>query len=347
MVIAKELIEDIDRQRDVITIAPKDTVSTAAKIMSDNTIGCLVIVDDGLVIGIISERDIVDRVTATKLDPAKTPVCDVMTTPVVTCKATTPLKEVRGLMSQHHIRHVAVLEGDEPVGMISIRDIIAQQLNYDRDMRNLTVFLLARLAETRDSDTGSHLERVREYTRILAEYLRHQENFEDIIDEPFVDLIFVTSPLHDIGKVSIPDSMLLKPGRLNDEEFEIMKTHAQIGADTLDFGLKEFPDADFLRMARDIACSHHERIDGMGYPHGLVGDEIPLSARVFAIADVYDALVSKRPYKDKFSPLVAKNIIIEGAGTQFDVDIVTAFIKCESRFVETCKHYSTSAAAVG
>ena len=341
MTVANDLIQDTTHQGGVITIGPKDAVSTAAKIMRDKHIGSLLIIgDDGRVVGIISERDIVGRVTAAMVDPSHTPVGDVMTAPVVTCTPTTSLDEVRQLMRTFRIRNVAVIDGDKPVGMISSREIIARRLTDDRDVRNLAIFSLARLAETRDTDTGAHLERVREYTRILATHLRNREGYADLIDDFFVELLYVTSPLHDIGKVSIPDAVLLKPGQLDDAEYEIMKTHARTGAETLELALNEFPDADFLRMARDIAGCHHERPDGTGYPDGLVGEEIPLSARIFSVVDVYDALVSKRVYKAAFSPIAARNIIVEGFGTQFDEDVVAAFIECEPAFVETYRRYA-------
>jgi len=315
--------------------------------MRDKHIGSLIVVgDDGVVVGIISERDIVGRVTAAMIEPSRTPVGDVMTTPVVTCMPTTSIDDVRKLMRKFRIRHVVVIDGDKPVGMISSREIIARRLADDRDVRNLAIFSLARLAETRDTDTGSHLERVREYTRILATRLRSRQGYIDMIDDFFVELLYITSPLHDIGKVSIPDAVLLKPGRLDDAEYEVMKTHATTGAETLDLALNEFPDADFLRMARDIAGCHHERPDGTGYPNGLVGNEIPLSARIFSVVDVYDALVSKRVYKDAFSPIAAKNIIIEGFGTQFDEDVVAAFVECEPAFVETYHRHTLPAEAV-
>jgi len=345
--VANDLIQDTIRHEGVITISPEDTVSAAAKVMRDKHIGSLIAIGgDGRVTGIISERDIVNRVTAATVAPSLTTVGDVMTTPVVTCMPTTPIDDVRKLMRKFRIRHVAVLDGDKPVGMVSSREIIARRLADDRDVRNLAIFSLARLAEMRDTDTGSHLERVREYTRILAIHLRNQEGYGEVIDDPFVELLYVTCPLHDIGKVSIPDAVLLKPGRLDDAEYEIMKSHAETGACTLERALNEFPDADFLRTARDIAGCHHERPDGTGYPHGLIGEDIPLSARIFSVVDVYDALVSKRVYKEAFSPVIAKNIIIEGLGTQFDENVVAAFIECEPAFVETYRNYSLSATAV-
>jgi len=201
------------------------------------------------------------------------------------------------------------------------------------ETRDLAIFAMAKLAESRDPETGAHLERVRKYSQRLAAEMSTVEKFRSVITPGFVRLIFLTSPLHDIGKVSIPDHVLLKPGRLDDREFEIMKTHAQAGADTLDKALRQHPKAEFLRMARDIAGGHHERYDGGGYPNGLAGQEIPLSARVFSVADVYDALISRRVYKDAFTHDVAKSIIVKGSGTQFDPDVVDAFLRSENEFV--------------
>jgi len=202
------------------------------------------------------------------------------------------------------------------------------------ETRDLVIFALAKLAESRDPETGAHLERVRNYSRMLATDLMAHGRFPDEITPTFIQLLYLTSPLHDIGKVAIPDGVLLKPGRLDADEFEIMKTHSAHGARTLDLALQEHPGAEFLHMARDIAESHHERPDGTGYPKGLAGEEIPLCARIFAVADVYDALVSKRVYKEAFSHERARQIILEGTGTQFDTNVVEAFVRCEERFLE-------------
>ena len=199
------------------------------------------------------------------------------------------------------------------------------------ETRDLTIFAMAKLAESRDSETGAHLERVRHYSRILAEHLAGIPKFAKRVTPEFVKLIFQTSPLHDIGKVAIPDRVLLKPGKLTADEFELMKTHTTHGAKTLEAALLAYPRAKYLRMAVDIAASHHERYDGSGYPAGLVGDEIPLSARIVAIADVYDALTSKRVYKDAFDADTTHKIIVEGRGRHFDPDIVDAFLHCEER----------------
>jgi putative two-component system response regulator len=201
------------------------------------------------------------------------------------------------------------------------------------ETRDVAIFAMAKLAESRDVETGAHLERVMNYSRILAQQLPAMGSYVDEIDPEFVRLVYSTSPLHDIGKVGIPDGVLLKPGRLDDREFEIMKTHAEIGAQTLDAALRRFPGAKFLRMARNIAASHHERWDGNGYPSGLAGQEIPLCGRIVAVADVYDALTSKRVYKNAFAHEVAKGLIVKETGTQFDPAVVGAFLAAERAFM--------------
>jgi putative two-component system response regulator len=201
------------------------------------------------------------------------------------------------------------------------------------ETREVAIFAMAKLAESRDPETGAHLERVRSYSRVLAQHLAGVEKFGSQVDADFIRLIYLTSPLHDIGKVGIPDSVLLKPGRLSDQEFEIMKTHAAIGAQTLEAALRMFPGVRFLEMGRDIAATHHERFDGTGYPAKLVGEQIPLCGRIVALADVYDALTSRRVYKDAIGHEVAKSMIVAESGTHFDPDIVQAFLHNEDRFL--------------
>lgn len=208
------------------------------------------------------------------------------------------------------------------------------------ETRDVTIFALAKLAESRDPETGAHLERVRQYTRELCDDLSRQEAFSDRVNSDFKKLMYQTCPLHDIGKVAIPDHVLLKPGRLSDGEYEIMKTHAAEGAKTLNTALEQYPDAAFLKMARDIAISHHERWDGNGYPEKLAGEDIPLCGRIFAIADVYDALITKRVYKNAFTHDVARGIIVEGASKDFDPQIVESFIRCEERFIEINQQFA-------
>ena len=202
------------------------------------------------------------------------------------------------------------------------------------ESREVTIFALAQLAESRDQETGAHVDRLREYCRVLAEHLSHQEKYSDVVDGDFVELLYMTSPLHDIGKVSIPDEVLLKAGPLTESEFNIMKQHAVAGSMTLQSAIYAYPEAKYLYMARDIARSHHERFDGTGYPDGLTGEAIPLCGRIVALADVYDALTTKHVYKPAFSHAKAHQIICDGMGTQFDPDVVKAYIANEDRFLE-------------
>jgi len=201
------------------------------------------------------------------------------------------------------------------------------------ESRDLMIFAMAKLTESRDIDTGAHLERMREYSRVLADELSRWPKYQDVIDGDYVQLVYLTSPLHDIGKVGIPDSVLLKPGRLTPEEFDVMKTHTTLGGITLQTVAQARPDARFLSMAHEIAMTHHERFDGKGYPRGLKGEEIPLCGRVVSLADVYDALTSKRVYKPAYSHDTARSIILEGNGTQFDPDVVQAFLNREQEFI--------------
>lgn len=207
------------------------------------------------------------------------------------------------------------------------------------ETRNMTIFALAKLAESRDPETGAHLERVRNYSRVLAHHLGKSGAFDGGIDDKFVELLYLTTPLHDIGKVAIPDHILLKPGRLDEDEYEVMKSHTTEGAATLDFALGMQPDAEFLIIARDIAGCHHERFDGKGYPSGIAGDDIPLCARIFSVADVYDALISKRVYKEAFTHDVAKKLIVDGRGSQFDPRVVDGFLELEDQFREIVAGY--------
>ena len=213
------------------------------------------------------------------------------------------------------------------------------------ETRDVAIFAMAKLAESRDHETGAHLERVRLYSRLLAQHLAGVPQCRDAITPEFVHLIYLTSPLHDIGKVGIPDCVLLKPGRLSDREFEIMKTHTTLGAQTLDAALRQFPGARYLEMGRDIAATHHERFDGTGYPKGLAGDSIPLCGRIVALADVYDALTSKRIYKPAFAHDVARSMIIAESGAHFEPMIVDAFVETEEQFIRIRERYNDAQAA--
>ena len=201
------------------------------------------------------------------------------------------------------------------------------------ESRDVVIFSLAKLAEARDTDTGAHLERIREYCLVLAKHLAKLPKFHDILDGDYVQLLYLTSPLHDIGKVGIPDHVLLKPGPLTADEFEIMKQHVTIGSATLEAAVQAHPRAKYLKMARDIALTHHEKYDGTGYPSHLRGDEIPLCGRIVALSDVYDALTTPRVYKPAYSHDVAKEIILDGRGKHFDPDVVDAFLANEEVFL--------------
>lgn len=202
------------------------------------------------------------------------------------------------------------------------------------ETRDIAIFVLASLAESRDPETGEHLERIRSYSHILAEELRKNSPYSQWIDDKFIENLYRSSPLHDIGKIGIPDSILLKPGTLSDDEFEIMKQHSVIGAEALGSTIKTVICESFLEMAADIAKYHHERFDGSGYPEGLKGQEIPLAARIVALADVYDALTSSRVYKLAFRPELAFTMIKEERGRHFDPLVVDAFVNKYDEFLQ-------------
>jgi len=209
---------------------------------------------------------------------------------------------------------------------------VEEKIREISNAQSATIFALAKLAEYRDEDTGTHLERVREYCRILAKKLREESTYESSISEEFIECIQHAAPLHDIGKVAIPDSILLKPGKLTDEEFELMKSHTIIGAENMQMVYNNYSGNAFIGMGIEIALYHHERFDGRGYPDGLVGRNIPLSARIMAVADVYDALRSDRCYRKGFDHERVKSMILDQSGTHFDPEIVEAFIALEDEF---------------
>ena len=205
-----------------------------------------------------------------------------------------------------------------------LENVVLQRTEEIIETRDLVVFSLAKLAESRDPEIGPHLDNIRQYAQILSEHY-FQDSISDKANEIFVRNLYRSSPLHDIGKVGTPDAILLKPGKLNAREFEIIKQHTIIGYEALNSVIKHGNSGGFLEMGAEIARSHHERFDGSGYPDGLAGDEIPLSARIIALADVFDALTSVRVYKTAIEPEVAKTMIEDEQGRHFDPDIVDAF----------------------
>lgn len=222
-------------------------------------------------------------------------------------------------------------------------DAIRERTAEIQRTQDVTILSLASLAETRDNETGAHILRTQRYVQALAEQLKGHDRFRDWLDDETIELLFKSAPLHDIGKVGIPDAILLKPGKLTEEEFSIMKTHAALGGEAIAVAERELGGTSFLRYAREIAETHHEKWDGSGYPKGLQGDAIPLSGRLMAVADVYDALISKRVYKPAFSHEQAKEIILEGQGGHFDPDVVDAFTAIESEFLEIAASHSDEA----
>ncbi|MBW2238443.1 MAG: response regulator [Deltaproteobacteria bacterium] len=191
---------------------------------------------------------------------------------------------------------------------------------------------LGTLAEYRDPETGGHIKRTQNYVKALAQHLKDHPRFRNELNDETIELLYISAPLHDVGKIGVRDHVLMKPGKLTDEEFEIMKKHTKFGHDALHITEQKLGKSSFLRYAREIAFSHQEKWDGSGYPQGLKGDEIPISGRLMALADVYDALISKRVYKPPFPHEKAVSIIMEGKETHFDPDIVDAFIKLENTF---------------
>ena len=213
---------------------------------------------------------------------------------------------------------------------------IERRMAENQRLRDIGIHALARLAETRDNETGNHLRRTREYVRQLGTQLIAKPRFAQRLDAKTVDLMARSAPLHDIGKVGIPDRILCKPGKLDADEWLIMKTHAALGAEAIELAERDAGPgggaADFLHYAKDIARSHHERWDGGGYPQGLVGEAIPLAARLMAVADVFDALISPRVYKKAWSYEAARAHIVEQRGSHFDPDVVDAFVASFDEF---------------
>ena len=217
---------------------------------------------------------------------------------------------------------------------------VARRTAEIQDLQDAMVLSMASLAETRDNETGNHLRRTQHYVKRLAQQLRLNPRFADELNDRCIDLLFKSAPLHDIGKVGIPDSILLKPSRLDPAEFEIMKTHTTLGRDAIVHAEQALGhEVPFLRFAKEIALSHQEKWDGSGYPEALVGEAIPLSARLMALADVYDALISKRVYKAAFTHEDSVRMILEGSGTHFDPNVAQAFQAVQEDFRQIAARY--------
>ena len=211
-------------------------------------------------------------------------------------------------------------------------ELVSEQVREISDSQMATIFALAKLAESRDGETGKHIERVQLYCKLLAATLAELPAYSGRIEESFIENIFLASPLHDIGKVGIRDHILLKQGELTPDEFEEMKTHTTLGAQTLEAVRKRYPRNEFLRLGIEIARCHHERWDGKGYPAGLAGKGIPLAARIMAVADSYDAARSRRCYKPALSHAECRRTLAERSGTYLDPDVLQAFEDVQGLF---------------
>jgi response regulator RpfG family c-di-GMP phosphodiesterase len=207
-------------------------------------------------------------------------------------------------------------------------------------IRDVTIMAMASLAETRDNETGNHLKRTQNYIRALAMKLRDHPKFREFLTDDNIESLYKLAPLHDIGKVGIPDAILRKQGKLTPEEFAIMKSHPLLGGNAIAAAESGLPTPNrFLHIAREIANGHHEKWDGSGYPQGLKGGDIPISARLMAVADVYDALISKRVYKQAYTHEDAVAYILQGSGAHFDPDVVEAFQNIQEEFRQIAGHY--------
>ncbi|MDR2705583.1 MAG: response regulator [Planctomycetaceae bacterium] len=218
------------------------------------------------------------------------------------------------------------------------------QLKTEQVMRlqQTIVHTLAELAESRDVDTGWHVKRTSLYAEVLAKKHAELPHVKEFLSDEVITQIVYAAPLHDIGKMAIPDAILSKPGKLTMEEFEVMKTHVILGASTIKKATEELGFASFLDMGLELCLTHHEKWDGTGYPHKIAGENIALSGRILAIADVYDALTSVRPYKEPFSHEKSVQIIQEGKGTHFDPELVDSFLQVHQNFAKICEKHKES-----
>jgi putative two-component system response regulator len=222
-----------------------------------------------------------------------------------------------------------------------LQEEVARRTHEVQVIQDVTIVAMASLAETRDNETGNHIRRTQQYVRALAQHLKSHPRFRALLDDQTIELLYKSAPLHDIGKVGIPDRILLKPGKLTAEEFEIMKMHTILGRNAI-AAAEKVSDApsSFLRFAREIAHYHQEKWDGSGYPEGLAGDEIPVSARLMAVADVYDALISRRVYKPALTHAEAVVILRHGRAKHFDPDMLDAFLEIAEEFAEIAERYA-------
>ncbi len=227
-----------------------------------------------------------------------------------------------------------------------LENMVEEKTRVISELQYSIVHVLSDMVERRDGSTGGHLIRTQNYLKVLLDEVKRQKLYEDELRGLDMELLIHASQLHDVGKMSIPDRILLKPGKLTEEEFKIMKTHTTLGANAIRYAMSSFQEKKFLEIAASFAGFHHERWDGTGYPDGLSGQNIPIEGRLMAIVDVYDALISERPYKRSFSHEEAKDIITSGRGTHFDPLLVDVFTKVSDVFKKIAQTNSDEAHSV-
>jgi adenylate cyclase len=222
--------------------------------------------------------------------------------------------------------------------------LLKEKTNLQLATQEAMLETIANITETRDPETGGHIRRTRSYVKALAEHIKDKPAYVDIVNDVYIEHLLLSAPLHDLGKVGVPDHILLKPGRLTAEEFDEIKKHTQYGKRVIDAAQAKLGNTSFLRLAGEMALSHHEHWDGKGYPNGLKGEEIPLCGRVMAIADVYDALISDRPYKKGISHEKAVEIILADRGSQFDPQLIDVFAEVHASFHAIAEQFTAASA---
>ncbi len=238
--------------------------------------------------------------------------------------------------------HIALAQSQQALKQenLLLEERVEERTQEIARTQDVAIYCMASLAETRDNETGKHIRRTQHYVKRLALALVAHPRFAELLSPAYIDLLFKSAPLHDIGKVGVPDAVLLKPGKLNPEEWDEMKKHAEYGKDALENAELEYGTSSFLSVAKEIAYGHHEKWDGTGYPQGLSGEQIPLSARLMAVADCYDALISRRVYKPPFSHAEAAKIILDGRGKHFDPAVVDVFAQLQDAFIQIAEQFA-------
>ncbi len=338
------IAKDITAQKQV-----EEKLRRMSKVFKDAADPILIEDLDGLVVDLNEEaersygwtrEDLVGRPIKTIVPPERHSQADEL---LVRCKTGKKVRNIEGLRWTRDKKVIPVLltlsmlRGEEkrPVGIATIAKDITELKEAEEEIsltQDVTIESMGTLAEYRDPETGGHIKRTRNYVWLLAMHLKDHPKFKDVLDDATIELLYKSAPLHDIGKVGVPDNILLKPGKLTIEEFELMKKHTIYGMEAIAALEEKLGEDSFLHLAWEIAATHQEKWDGSGYPQGVKGEDIPVSGRLMALADVYDALISKRVYKPSMPHSKAVAIISEGRGSHFDPDMVDAFMELEDEF---------------